>query len=199
MERRRHAAERRAGAATDVQRDLVSYGTELLPDDRKPIPEADMPVGMPAWMRSLKQWATRKGDTPEAKRATIEIKVPAGGRTDQTARACTALRRVLCRARPAAAPTSASRPTPPHAAGAGAMTQNAIPIRIRVRRLALLRLDPLDLFGAWMQAEHDASITLARWRDAEDGAKGDAHAAYLAALHREAHAADVLRRRVELG
>ena len=30
-----------------------------------------------------------------------------------------------------------------------------------------------------------ASTTLARWRDAEDGAKGDAHAGYLAALDRE--------------
>ena len=77
------------------------------------------------------------------------------------------------------------------------MTASAIPIRLR--RLALLRLDPLELFDAWMQAEHDASITLARWRDANDGAKGDAHAAYRAALDREAHAADVLRRRVELG
>jgi hypothetical protein len=77
------------------------------------------------------------------------------------------------------------------------MISNAIPIRIR--RLSLLRLDPLELFDAWMQAEHDASITLARWRDAEDGAKGDAHAAYLAALDREAHAAEVLRRRVQLG
>jgi hypothetical protein len=66
------------------------------------------------------------------------------------------------------------------------------------RRLALLNLDPLELFDAWWQAEHDASITLARWRDAEDGAKANAHAAYLAALEREAHAADVLRRRVEL-
>jgi hypothetical protein len=34
----------------------------------------------PPWMRSLKQWATRKGSTPEAKRATIEVKVPAGER-----------------------------------------------------------------------------------------------------------------------
>jgi hypothetical protein len=66
------------------------------------------------------------------------------------------------------------------------------------RRLALLKLDPFELCDAWRQAEHDASITLARWRDAEDGAKADAHAAYLAALDREAHAADVLRRRIEL-
>ena len=66
------------------------------------------------------------------------------------------------------------------------------------RRLALLELDPFELFDAWLQAEHDTSNTLARWRDAEDSAKGDAHAGYLAALDREAHAADVLRRRLEL-
>ena len=76
------------------------------------------------------------------------------------------------------------------------MIPNAIPIR--ARRPTLLRLDPLELFDAWLQAELDASVSLARWCDSEDGAKGDAHAAYLAALEREAHAADVLRRRVEL-
>jgi hypothetical protein len=66
------------------------------------------------------------------------------------------------------------------------------------RRLALLELDPFELFDAWLQAEHDASIILARWRDAEEGAKGDAHAGYLAGLDREAHAAAVLRRRLEM-
>jgi hypothetical protein len=76
------------------------------------------------------------------------------------------------------------------------VTQYAIPTWSR--RPALLKLDPHELFDAWLQAEHDASITLARWRDAEDDAKGDAHAAYLAALDREAHAADVLRRRVDV-
>jgi hypothetical protein len=79
------------------------------------------------------------------------------------------------------------------------MTPTAIPTRIQLRRLALIRLDPLELFDAWMRAERDASISLARWSEAEDSAGGDAHAAYLAALDREAHAADVLRRRVELG
>lgn len=78
------------------------------------------------------------------------------------------------------------------------MTPTAIPTRVQLRRLALLRLGPFELFAAWMQAEQETSITLARWRGVEDGAKGDAHAAYLAALDREAHAADVLRRRVEL-
>jgi hypothetical protein len=31
-------------------------------------------------MRSHKQWATRTGTTPDAKRATIEVKVPSGKR-----------------------------------------------------------------------------------------------------------------------
>lgn len=68
------------GDAVDVPRDLVPYGDVLLPDDRKPIPEADLPAGTPPWMRSLKQWATRKGDTAEAKRATVVVTVPAGER-----------------------------------------------------------------------------------------------------------------------
>jgi hypothetical protein len=76
------------------------------------------------------------------------------------------------------------------------MTSYAIPTWSR--GLALLELDPFELFDAWLQAEHDASITLARWRDAARGGKGDAHAGYLAALDRESHAADVLHRRLEL-
>jgi hypothetical protein len=39
-----------------------------------------MPPGTPPWMRSLKQWATRKGTTADAKRATIEVRVPTGER-----------------------------------------------------------------------------------------------------------------------
>ena len=68
----------------------------------------------------------------------------------------------------------------------------------RGRRPAALHLDPLELFDAWLRAEHDASTTLARWRAEKDRGKADAHAAYLAALEREAHAAEMLRRRVEL-
>ena len=68
------------GPDRDRQRTLVPYGDELLPDDRKQIPEQDLPPGTPPWMRSLKQWATRKGSTAELKRATIEVRVPAGER-----------------------------------------------------------------------------------------------------------------------
>ena len=64
------------GRERDRRRTLVSYGDELEPDDREQIPENDMPPGTPPWMRSLKQWATRKGSTAELKRATIEVRVP---------------------------------------------------------------------------------------------------------------------------
>jgi uracil-DNA glycosylase len=66
--------------ARDVNRPLVPYGERLLPGDRASIPDFDLPAGSPAWWSSVKQWATRKGATPQAKRATIEVKVPAGER-----------------------------------------------------------------------------------------------------------------------
>jgi uracil-DNA glycosylase len=68
------------GPNRDRKRTLAPYGDELQPDDRKQIPEHDMPPGTPPWMRSLKQWATRKGTTADAKRATIEVRVPTGER-----------------------------------------------------------------------------------------------------------------------
>jgi hypothetical protein len=68
------------GGTRDRRRQLAPYGEELQPEDRKQIPEHDMPPGTPPWMRSLKQWATRKGTTPDAKRATIEVRVPVGER-----------------------------------------------------------------------------------------------------------------------
>jgi uracil-DNA glycosylase len=64
----------------DVERQLVPYGDELLPDDRAPIPEFDLPAGSPPWWSSVKQWAARKGETADAKRATIEVRVPSGER-----------------------------------------------------------------------------------------------------------------------
>jgi hypothetical protein len=68
------------GAQRDRRRTLVPYAEALQPDDRKQIPEQDMPPGTPPWMRSLKQWAARRGTTTDAKRATIEVRVPAGER-----------------------------------------------------------------------------------------------------------------------
>jgi uracil-DNA glycosylase len=60
----------------DQERPLVPYGDDLLPEDRAPIPERDLPPGTPPWMRSLRQWATRRGDSVEEKRACIEVVVP---------------------------------------------------------------------------------------------------------------------------
>jgi hypothetical protein len=58
------------------------------------------------------------------------------------------------------------------------------------------RMRPADLFDAWLFAETDATLALAAWKTAPRAEKPDAHAAYLAALDREAHAAEVLEYRV---
>ena len=63
------------------------------------------------------------------------------------------------------------------------------------RQFDLRRLRPSDLFDAWMFAEADAALALATWRSAPRAEKRNAHAAYVAALDRETHAADVLQRR----
>ena len=68
-------------AHPDVDRDLVPYGERLETSDLAPIPEADLPAGVPAWMRSLDAWAARKGATPEEKRATLVVTVPRRFRT----------------------------------------------------------------------------------------------------------------------
>ena len=72
----------------DVRVPLVRYGSKLEDDDLAPIPECDMPAGMPPWMRSLDAWAERaatgraalKTATPEqkreAKRATLVVEIP---------------------------------------------------------------------------------------------------------------------------
>jgi uracil-DNA glycosylase len=60
----------------DVPQPTDHYGEALVPADLRPIPDIDLPPGLPAWMRSLDSWATRKGDTPEDKRATIVVRVP---------------------------------------------------------------------------------------------------------------------------
>jgi hypothetical protein len=60
----------------DADRPLVPYGDALEPGDRHAIPDFDLPAGAPPWWSSVRQWATRKGDDAEAKRATIEVVVP---------------------------------------------------------------------------------------------------------------------------
>jgi hypothetical protein len=62
------------------------------------------------------------------------------------------------------------------------------------RQINCVRTD--DLFDAWLFAEDDASLALAAWSMAASHEKADAYAAYLAALDREAHAADILEQRM---
>lgn len=60
----------------DEPPDPAPYGTTLTDADRAPIPERDLPAGVPAWMRGLDPWATRSGATVDEKRATIVVEVP---------------------------------------------------------------------------------------------------------------------------
>jgi uracil-DNA glycosylase len=62
----------------DVATPLVPYGATWGANDRPPIPEADMPAGLPAWMHEQDQWASRVGTTLATRRANITITVPAG-------------------------------------------------------------------------------------------------------------------------
>jgi hypothetical protein len=60
----------------DVVRPLKLYGTQFEPEDYREIPEMDLPAGLPSWMRGRGGWASRKGETPEEKRATLVVQVP---------------------------------------------------------------------------------------------------------------------------
>jgi hypothetical protein len=60
------------------------------------------------------------------------------------------------------------------------------------RRFDPGRMRPADLYDAWLFAEADATLAMAAWWSARDADKPDAHAAYLAALDRETHAAEAL-------
>ena len=60
----------------DVAQPTDHYGVDLVPADLAPISAEDLPAGLPAWMRSLDAWATRKGATTEEKRATLVVRVP---------------------------------------------------------------------------------------------------------------------------
>jgi hypothetical protein len=61
----------------DIKVPLRLYGTALAPSDEAPIPEADLPPGLPAWMRGLDSWAERTGADAVSKRRTITVTVPA--------------------------------------------------------------------------------------------------------------------------
>jgi uracil-DNA glycosylase len=64
----------------DQQTALHLYGTTLQPSDLDEIPEADLPAGLPAWMRSLDAWAARTGTNAALKRATITVTIPTNAR-----------------------------------------------------------------------------------------------------------------------
>jgi hypothetical protein len=54
----------------------------------------------------------------------------------------------------------------------------------------------VELWDAWLFAELDAECALRRWWDAEPWERGDAFAAYSAALEREGQAAHALEARL---
>lgn len=60
----------------DVDVPLVLYGEQFKDSEKVAIPESDMPVGAPPWMRSLTTWAKRTGPDAETKRATVEVLIP---------------------------------------------------------------------------------------------------------------------------
>jgi uracil-DNA glycosylase len=62
----------------DVSVALVPYGDSWAAGDRPPIPEGDMPAGLPSWMHEQDGWAQRLGKDAKAKRRNITINVPAG-------------------------------------------------------------------------------------------------------------------------
>jgi len=57
---------------------LVLYGDSWGKDERAPIPEADFPAGLPAWMHENDGWAKRSGADELAKRRNITITVTKG-------------------------------------------------------------------------------------------------------------------------
>jgi uracil-DNA glycosylase len=63
-------------AHPDQPPNTAPYGTTFAPTDLTTIPQADLPPGLPAWMRSLEPWASRQGATADQKRATITIVIP---------------------------------------------------------------------------------------------------------------------------
>jgi uracil-DNA glycosylase len=64
----------------DVPASGTPYGTAFTDADLPPIPPGDLPAGIPAWMRTARDWATRTGSDADTKRATITVTVPAGAR-----------------------------------------------------------------------------------------------------------------------
>lgn len=63
-------------------------------------------------------------------------------------------------------------------------------------KLGIRLLSPASLYDDWLVAETEASLALSAWREARPGMKARAYASYVAALAREARAADLLAARV---
>ena len=57
---------------------LAPYGDTWAEGDRPPVPEADFPAGLPAWMHEQDGWAQRTGKDVLAKRRNITLNVPKG-------------------------------------------------------------------------------------------------------------------------
>jgi hypothetical protein len=60
----------------DQPANITLYGTTFAPTDLTAIPEADVPPGLPDWMRSTEVGARRAGANPDDKRATLTATVP---------------------------------------------------------------------------------------------------------------------------
>jgi hypothetical protein len=63
-------------------------------------------------------------------------------------------------------------------------------------KLSKRLISPAALYDDWLLAETEATLALAAWRSARPGAKATAHDSYVAALAREARAADLLASRL---
>jgi hypothetical protein len=63
-------------------------------------------------------------------------------------------------------------------------------------RFDFRRLRPADLYDAWLFAAAEATLSLATCLSAPTRETRDAYAVYVAALDREAHAAEVLAQRI---
>jgi uracil-DNA glycosylase len=62
----------------DVAQPLPPYGDTWEEADRLPIPERDIPAGLPPWMHEQDGWAARKGNDELKKRRNITVTVPKG-------------------------------------------------------------------------------------------------------------------------
>ena len=65
-------------AHPDAPTPLVLYGGTWAEGERQPVPQIDVPAGLPAWMHEQDGWAERVGKDNLEKRRSILIRVPKG-------------------------------------------------------------------------------------------------------------------------